>query len=444
MMKKIAIIRENKNKRELRTPFTPCHIEKLKKEYGIQVFIQPSKTRIFSDEDYARAGAKVVEDISHCDIIFGIKEIPLERIKHSKTYLFFSHTIKGQPYNIPLLQRMLEKGCQLIDYERIVDKKETRLISFGRFAGLAGMIETLWALGKRLVQLGIENPFCEICHAIDYHELESIKKALQRVKRNILRNGLPSKITPLVIGIIGYGRVGQGALEILEMLPCKRISPGDLPVLTDRKNDNDCIYIVVFREEHTVKPKVDSNHFQLTEFLKKPQLYLSCFNQYLPYLTVLVNAIYWEEKYPRLVTKDSIRRLYSENYRPQLIVIGDISCDIEGGIEVTVKQSDFENPVYVWEADTGRALNGLRGKGPVIMAIDNLPSALPVEASKSFGDSLLPYVPSLARTDFSLDYSKCTIPIELRRATIVYQGKLTYPYMYLKKYLLKKKNGDKY
>ena len=165
-----SIRREDKNKWERRAPLVPEDIKELKDVYGLHCMIEPSQIRIFTDTEYKEAGADVKEDISECEVIFAIKEIPLDFFKQGKTYIFFSHTTKGQPFNMPMLKKILDLGCTLIDYEKIIDNKGRRIIFFGRYAGLAGMIDTLWAIGKRLQWERIDSPFTQIRQA--YHYLE--------------------------------------------------------------------------------------------------------------------------------------------------------------------------------------------------------------------------------------------------------------------------------
>jgi alpha-aminoadipic semialdehyde synthase len=182
-----------------------------------------------------------------------------------------------------------------------------------------------------------------------------------------------------------------------------------------------------------VKPVDQRNSFNLQEFYKHPDRYRSRFQDYLPYLTALVNCIYWDTPYPRLVSKEVTRDLYRRHLQPRLRVIGDISCDIEGGIEPTLKATDLDNPVFVWDPQTDTALDGVAGRGPVIMAVDNLPCELPKESSAAFGEALSPFIPALAACDFDEEFESCALPAELKRATILYHGQLTPDYRYLAK-----------
>ena len=430
----IGIRREDKNKWERRVPLTPAHVQALVREHDLRVLVQPSSIRAFSDADYAAAGALVQEDLSAADVIVAVKEIPIELLQPGKTYLFFSHTIKGQAYNMPLLRRLMELECQLIDYERIVDAQNRRPIAFGEYAGLAGMVDTLHALGQRLEWEGISTRFSDLQQTHAYGDLATARKAVQAVGKRITVEGLPTQLTPLVIGIAGYGNVSRGAQAMLDLLPTRQINPGELAALTASDDvDPHLVYKIVFKEENTVTPTDQSRPFDLQEFYQHPDRYRSKFQEYLPHLSVLVNCIYWDTPYPRLLTKKAARDLYQRQPQPRLRVIGDISCDIEGAIELTLKATDLDNPAFVWDPQTDTAIDGVAGQGPVIMAVDNLPCELPAESSTAFGDALAPFIPALATCDFDNNFESCTLPPELKRATILYHGQLTPDYRYLEK-----------
>lgn len=439
MSNTIGIRREDKNKWERRVPLTPIHTAQLIDQHRLNIIAQTSPVRAFDDNDYAQAGASVQEDLTPADVIFAVKEIPLSLLQANKTYLFFSHTIKGQAYNMPLLQKLLDLNCQLIDYERIVDDQNRRLIFFGRHAGLAGMIDTLHTLGQRLAWEGHATPLADVKLTYQYGDLPTAQQAIRAVGRRIAEEGLPDSLTPLVIGIAGYGNVSRGAQEILDWLPTRQITPTELLSLSQQDDvQRNVIYKVVFKEENTVEPIAAGQPFELQEFFQHPERYRSQFEQYLPHLNVLVNCIYWDTPYPRLLTTAQAQHLYATGTSPKLKVIGDISCDIEGGVEITVKPTSPDKPAFVWDPASGAAIDGVAGRGLVVMAIDNLPCELPVEASTSFGDALLPFVPALAVADFSADFDSVALPPELKRATIVYHGQLTPSYEYLVQFLASK------
>ncbi|HEX32580.1 MAG TPA: hypothetical protein ENF88_02675, partial [Candidatus Acetothermia bacterium] len=312
MKQKVGVRREDMYAWERRTPIVPGDARALAGEHGLDIVVQSSDKRVFTASDYEDAGIKVVEDLSSCPVIFGIKEVPIPVLEAEKTYIFFSHTIKGQAYNMPMLQKILDLSCTLIDYEKITDENGRRLIFFGNFAGLAGMIDTLWTLGQRLSSQGIDNPFTQVKRALDYSDLETAKTELKKLGEKIARDGLPSEITPLVIGFAGYGNVSRGAQEILGLLPVEEISPSDLPTLTaSHPRASNAIFKVVFKEQDMAEPLDSSHPFDLQEYYAHPEQFRGVFDRHLPYLDVLMNCIYWEPKYPRLLSKEQVREMYS-------------------------------------------------------------------------------------------------------------------------------------
>jgi saccharopine dehydrogenase (NAD+, L-lysine-forming) len=435
MHKKVAIRREDKNVWERRTPLVPTHVAQLYREHGLRFCVQASPIRAFSEAAYREAGAEIRQEVSDCPVMFAVKEIPIDDFQPNGTYIFFAHVIKGQKYNMPMLRRLLDRHCNLIDYERITDDRNRRLIFFGRHAGMAGMIDSLWALGQRLEWEGISTPLSQIMPAHRYSDSVSAKEAVRAVGEQIAAGGLPERLAPFVCGFAGYGHVGLGAMEIYDHLPIIEITPPELLSLDSRAVDRRALYKVVFREVHTVKPRDPGGIFDLHDFFAHPENYQSQFEQYVPHLSMLINAIYWNPSSPRLLTKAYLRQLYSGESSPRLRVIGDISCDIEGGVEATVRATESDNPVYVYEPLTGRALDGVAGRGPVIMAVDNLPCELPVESSADFSTALLPYVRPIVTADYTVPFDECALPPEIRRAVIVYQGELTPGYRYLEQFI---------
>jgi alpha-aminoadipic semialdehyde synthase len=318
----------------------------------------------------------------------------------------------------------------------VVDEQNRRLIFFGEHAGLAGMIDTLSVLGRRLAWEGIDTPLAAIGPTYQYADLPAAQQAVRDAGQRIVEEGLPLKLLPLVIGLAGYGNVSRGAQTILDLLPTHQITPAELLTLSERENlDRNVIYKVVFTESDTVEPLAANQPFKLTEFFRHPERYRSKFDIYLPHLTVLVNCIYWDTPYPRLLSKETARQLYLAETPPRLRVIGDISCDIEGAIEPTIKATNPDRPSFVWDPATDTTVDGVAGRGPVIMAVDNLPCELPLESSTSFGETLRPFIPSLASCDFSADLETCNLPPELKRAVIVYHGRLTPDYKYLEEHI---------
>ncbi len=431
-MHKIGIRYEDKYTMEKRVPLVPVHVKELI-EKGLHFEVEKSEKRVFKDHEYAVAGAELVDHIRKADVILGVKEMPIDFFEEHKTYIFFSHTIKGQPYNMPLLQRMMEKKVNLIDYERITDEKGRRLIFFGRFAGLAGMINSLWSLGQRWKEKGYETPFLHIQQTHHYDSLEEAKAAVLKVAEEIKSKGLPDELSPIVVGITGYGHVSKGAQEILDILPVKEISPAELVDSSYKKGDA-LIYKVVFEEKHLSRPLEQGKEFVLQEYYDHPERFESQFEQYIPHLTVLMNCMYWDDRYPKIVTKDYLEKLFSKG-EPRLTVIGDVTCDPEGSIECTHKGTEIEDPVFVYNPFTRQPTMGFKGEGILVMAVDILPSELPRESSQAFSDTLAGFMPDIASADFEKPFGELKLPLPIKNGMILHQGELTPDHQYMKEYL---------
>jgi alpha-aminoadipic semialdehyde synthase len=431
----LGLRREDKNRWERRVPLTPQHVQELKQKHGIETVIQPSQIRIFSDKEYQKIGARVQESLSPSSVVFAVKEIPIDLFEKGKTYVFFSHTIKGQKHNMPMLKKMMENGCTLIDYERIVDRHGKRLLFFGRFAGLAGMVDTLWTFGQRVQWEQIDSPLNEVKQSIYYKDLEEIKKHFTAVGNHIKNKGLPPSLTPLIIGFAGYGNVSTGAQEILDVLPVKEITPEDIKSVFAHPS-NKVIYKVIFKEEHMVQPFSSGKPFDVQEYYSHPERYRPVFEQYIPYLSILMNCVYWSARYPRLVTKEFLKKSFKKKEQLRLRVIGDISADVNGAIECNEKTTSTDNPVFVYNPNTDSIQDGFAGDGVVVMSVDNLPCELPRESSQEFGEALLRFIPEIMKADFTVpDFDTLALPSEIKNAVILYQGKLTPNYQHINKYL---------
>lgn len=428
----LGIRREDKNEWERRVPLVPKHVRELKEKHGIETIIQPSKIRVFSEKDFEEAGAEINEDLSSSPVVFAIKEIPMDFFKTGTTYVFFSHTIKGQKYNMLMLKKMMELGCNLVEYEKIADEKGRRLVFFGRYAGLAGMIDALWAFGQRMRWKEIVTPFAEVKQTINYRDLDEAKKHLGEIGKTIEQDGFPDYISPFVVGFAGYGNVSKGAQKILDILPIKEITPKQLENTLENPS-NRVVYKVVFKEEDTVEPIFAGKDFDMQEYYAQPHLYRSVFEKYVNRLTILMNCIYWDKQYPRLVTKKYMRENYDSHTKLQ--VIGDISIDINGAIEFTEKATTPSNPIFVYNPSNDQIIDGFTGNGIVVLAIDNLPCELPRESSKYFSETLMQFIPSIVKEDFSVDFDSLDLPPEIKKAVILYHGKLTPDYQYINKYL---------
>ncbi len=433
----IAIRNETKSRWERRAPLTPDLVRHLVHNQDVTVLVQPSARRVFHDKEYVRAGATMASDLGEASVIFGVKEIPPEKLQPKTTYVFFSHTVKGQPQNMPTLRRLMELECTLIDYEKVTDDQGRRLIFFGRFAGLAGMIDTLWTMGQRFLARGIKTPLSEIQPAHTYDSLEDARKALAKVSRSIADEGFPAEVVPVTIGIAGYGNVAKGAQEILADLPHRVITPDELRELDSSSTVSaNCIYTTTFKEEDLVEPNDPQRPFDLQDYYNHPEGYRSKFLPFLPHLTVLVNANYWDERYPRLVTLDSLQDLHSNDGKPKLQVIGDLGCDIGGNVECTLKCTDPGDPVFTWNPATGEIASGTAGPGPAVLAVDFLPTELPREASEEFASTLSRFAADIGTADYSSSFENLNLPPEIKRAVIVHRGALTPDYRYLEDHLM--------
>lgn len=429
----IGIRHEDKYAMERRVAITPTHVTKLTKE-GLHFQVESSPKRVFSDESFRLAGADIVSDLSASDVIFGVKEMPASFFESEKTYIFFSHVIKGQPYNMPMLRALIEKQGNLIDYEKIENEEGKRLIFFGKFAGLAGAINSLWAYGQRLNAMGKANPFSDLKQSHKYQSLDEAKQAVSAAGRRIAHEGMPKAQAPLVIGFTGYGNVSIGAQEIVNLLPGMEISPKQLLELDLESIPPNVVIKVIFKENDLSKPVNESDAFDLQHYYQHPEAYESQFEQYIPKLSILLNCMYWDSRYPRIVTKDYLQKLYAKG-EPRLKVIGDITCDPDGSIECTHKGTAIEDPVFVYDPEERSPRMGFQGHGVLVMAVDILPSELPREASISFADALLPFVKAIAEADYQADYEQLNLPSPIKKALIVHKGKLTPPFAYIEKYL---------
>lgn len=434
MSKFIGIRHEDKYVMERRAPLTPGHVERLIKGKKLDIVVQTSAKRIFSDQEYINAGARISDNLNDCSVILGVKEMPLSFFEPEKTYVFFSHVIKGQSYNMPMLKKMMELKCNLIDYEKIVDEQGKRLIFFGRYAGLAGMINSLWSLGLRLKEYGYDTPFLKIKQAVSYASLDEAKKIISEVGQEIAEKGLPAELGPVTIGFTGYGNVSQGAQDICGLLPVKEISPEKLLNLSQRELlPGNLLYKVIFKEEH-LSARTDGQAFELHDYYAHPESYHSIFEQYIPHLTVLMNCMYWDSRYPRLITKDYLAKVFSEG-RPKLTVIGDVTCDPDGSIEITHHGTEIEDPVFVYNPITREPVMGFKGEGMLVMAVDILPSELPRDSSSGFADALINFIKPIADCDFNEPFEDLDIPRAIKKALILHQGELTPDYKYLEEFV---------
>lgn len=398
---KLALIREDKVPVDLRVPITPGQAAEIQQRFPhVTVFCQNSTLRCFPDQDYRDAGIEVVDNVSHCDILMGVKEVPIPNLIADKTYLFFSHTIKKQAYNRDLLQTILQKNIRLIDYERLTDAQGNRVVAFGRFAGIVGAYNGLYAYGKKL---GLYN----IRRAKDCFDMEDLKQEFSKIK-----------LPPIKVALTGGGRVAQGAIEILEGVGIRRVAPEayrsqafDEPVYTQ-------IDVTDYNR------KADGSAFEKDEFYQYPERFVPGFQPYTMVTDLFIAGAFWDHRAPVLFHRED---MLHEDFRMR--VIADITCDIEGSIPSTKKPTTIADPVYDYDAQQDRVADTLYQNPDFVsvMAIDNLPSELPRDASASFGENLLKYVlPSLLGED------KQGI---IERATITRAGRLTEDYHYLQDFV---------
>ena len=431
----IGIRHEDKYLMERRVALIPRHVKSLIANEDLEFIVEESPKRIFTHTEFEDAGAKIVTDLSPADVVFGVKEMPIDFFEKGKTYIFFSHVIKGQPYNMPMLKVMMEKGVNLIDYEKVTDEMGRRLIFFGKFAGLAGMINSLWALGARYRVQGIETPFTKLRQSHTYDSLEEAKEDIRKVGLKIAANGLPEEICPLTIGFTGYGNVSIGAQEIANLLPSMEVSPEELLTLKDRNDlPNNVIYKCVFKEWDLSQPNDVNTEFELQHYYKHPELYHNVFEQYVPHLSILMNCMYWAEQYPRIFTNEYLKKLYTAG-KLKLTVIGDVTCDPDGSIQCTHKGTEIEDPVFVYNPVTGEVNMGFEGEGILDMAVDILPSELPRESSVAFSNALLAYVKPIAAANYNVPFADLDIPGPVKRAMILHNGQLTPDFEYIKEHL---------
>ena len=398
---KIGIIREGKVPPDKRVPFTPLQCKHIIDHMpGTEIVVQPSPIRCFRDEEYSRLGIPLREDLTDCDILMGVKEVPLADLIPGKTYFFFSHTIKKQPHNRELLREVVRKGIQLIDYEVLTDHSGMRIIGFGRFAGVVGAYNGFRAWGLR-------------------HHLWSLKPAWQCRNMEEMLGELKAVDLPAIrIAVTGGGRVAGGVLELMEAagipsLPvdhylADEIHPGPVYVRLDPGDYN----------EHN-----EGQPFDLLHFFNNPGEYKGTFRRFLPQTDLLIGAAFWDPKAPVLFSPEDTLR---PDFRVK--IIADITCDIDGSIPTTRRSSTIDDPFYDIHPHSFEIKEPFSGEDHIsVMAVDNLPCELPTDASHDFGKNLMEKVlPFLVGED----------PDGIiERASITKNGQLTEKFAYLQEYL---------
>jgi len=428
----IGILREGRES-ERRAPLTPKDIGWLIKR-EVEVEVESSNMRIFKDSEYRKKGARVLKRLKKANLLLGIKAPQSADLHPGSVYMIFSHTIKGQANNMPLLKSCLDKKVTLIDYEKIVDSQGVRLVYFGRFAGICGLIDSLYYFGKRLEWKGLRNPFSKLKPASKYPSLKAVKSAMEQVDYEIEHRGFEKELSPFIIGITGHGNVSKGVQEILDILHPVEIHPKNiLRFVEHQKKMHHKIYKIVFLREEKFRSK-DGKGYYFEEYLNNPDKFESNMDVYLPHLNILIHTSYWNSKYPRIVTKCMINRLAKKS--PFRIgFIGDISCDINGAIELTYKTTNLDNPTFTYDFQNNTFVDGYKSKGITIMAIDNLPSELPRDASGEFSKLIRDYVYQIAAHGIKDITNHIAIPREIRDAVITQQGRFTGNSRYLKRFI---------
>lgn len=396
---KLGILKETKIPPDKRVPFSPAQLSDLQEQFPeLEIIIQEGGDRCFTDDEYKNAGIHIVSDPATADILMGVKEVEIDALVPSTTYLFFSHTAKKQPYNRKMLQEILARGITLIDYEYLTDKNNIRLVAFGRWAGIVGAYNGLRAYGERY-RLFLLNP------AHTCFDFEAMQKELEKVQ-------LPA----IKILVTGGGRVANGAMETLRPLNLREVSPDEFlntsfeePVLC-RIDPWDYV------------KRIDGAAFDLQHFFDYPDMYESTFKPYTKVTDIFIACHYWDPQSPVFMTKSDMRE---PDFK--IRVIADVSCDIDGPIPSTIRASSIASPVYGYYPLTEQEVSPFELGGITVMAVDNLPGELPRDASVDFGEQLMERVmPALSGND---------VDGIIERATIVQDGKLTERFSYLQDYL---------
>jgi len=395
----VGIIREEKKPEDKRVALLPEHCQELINRFpGVGIRVQPSPHRCVPDAAYADAGFELNEDLTSCDILLGIKEVPIDSLIPDKTYLFFSHTIKKQAHNRKLLRSILEKKIRLIDYETLVWDNGSRVLGFGRFAGIVGAHNGLLTYGRKTGLFSLKPAWkCK-----DYAELTEQYQKIQ--------------LPPVKIALCGDGRVAHGSLELIKALGIREVTPQEFLEETYQVP----VYVHLVPEDFYAHK--DGDVWDKADFYHNPENYISTFRPYTRVCDIMINAIFWNERIPRFFSKNDMK---ARDFR--IKVIADISCDINGSIPATLKDTTIEDPVYGYNPLTEDIDTPYQQNTIDIMAVSNLPCELPWDASHGFGEQLLRHVmgPLLAKADDQM----------IEGATIAKNGSLCPKYSYLHDYV---------
>jgi len=394
----IAILRETKSPRDRRVPFTPLQCRQMMDRYSeLSICIQPDENRCFSDHEYLKQGVSVQENIDHCSLLIGVKEVKPEYLIEGKAYMFFSHTAKKQRHNLELLRTLINRNIQLIDYEYLTDNNGIRIVAFGRWAGFVGAYNALRAYGKR------------------YNRFE-LKPAWQcKDKAELMEHLSELRVEDQKIVLTGGGRVAGGAMEILDNAGFKKVSPENFLAVEEGNiyTQLDPIHYVKHRK---------NDPFDLKHFFSNPQEYENSFLPFAHAADIFIACHFWDPRSPVLMTRSD---MLQPGFR--LRIIADVSCDIDGPIPSTLRASTIQDPFYGYNAITGLESKAFDLLNITVMSVDNLPGELPRDASGDFGEKLASdVIPSI------LGISD---PSVIKRATIAEKGKLTPYFSYLQDFL---------
>jgi len=358
---KFAIIKERKSPPDRRVVFSPKKCQKVIDLFpNAEIIVESSDVRFFKDQAYRDAGFEVTNDVSDCDVMIGVKEVPKDALIPNKKYFFFSHTIKHQPYNRGLLQVILQKKIELYDHETIVKENGARLIGFGRYAGLVGAYNTFRVLGLR-------DSLFELPKVENLHDLAEMKSELDKIK-------LPA----IKIVLTGSGKVAKGAKEILEHMKIKEVSVEKYLSNTYKK----AVFCDI--DVNDYNKKTDGTKFNKKEFYNDPSKYESDFIRFAKVSDVFIAGHFYGENAPFLFTREDAKQL---DFKINLV--GDISCDIDGPVASTIRPSTIADPFYGYDAKSEKEVAFDAKNAITVMAVDNLPCELPKDASEGFGRMFL-------------------------------------------------------
>lgn len=396
---KFGIIKERKNPPDRRVVFTPEEAANIKKQFPeAEIVIESSDIRIFSDKEYITQGFEVTDDVSNCDVLFGVKEVPIDSLIPNKKYFFFSHTIKKQPHNRKLLKAILEKNIDLYDHETIVDKDFKRLIGFGRYAGMVGAYNGFRAFGIKF----------ELFNLPKAENLAHKEELIAKVKRQVL--------PPIKIVLTGTGKAGMGAKEILDGIKIKEVSPENFL----SKKYSEPVYTQIDVLEYN--KRIDGKPSDKKDFYKNPKEYTSDFERFANVSDIFMAAHFYGNDAPVILTREMLSS--KDN---AIKVVADISCDVDGPIACTIKASTIAEPLFGYHPGENKEVDVFHPAAIVVMSIDNLPCELPKDASEGFGEMFMKHViPAFFNND------KDGI---LERAKITENGKLTTRFEYLQNYV---------